>query len=572
MKGRIGVFFVGAALSTLTCPVAWAEHPAWLAEGRHGMVASDSAEASQAGLEMLKAGGNAIDAAAAVSFALGVTRPYSTGLGGGGFMIIRLAEGRTVVLDYRETAPARATAEMFVEARKRGGVTEYPSRHGHLAVAVPGVLAGQHHALSQFGTFDLARTVAPAIRLAESGFEIDHHFVASCKEALETYRKYPGLKESGAFIWKKYLGGGKAPGPGDRLIQPELAKLLREVAEHGPALFYHGPVAETIDQAMRRHGGLMTMADLARYEVKEREALRATYRGYAIITMPPPSSGGIAIAETLNILEQFDLRGLARQDPALAVHFQVEAMKHAFADRARWLGDADVASAWVSYLTSKSYAAGLAKRIDEFHAAGAATYGCSQLPEDSGTSHYCVVDRWGNVVVATETINTVFGSLAAIAEWGLILNNEMDDFSAEPGRANAFNLLQSKRNAPAPGKRPLSSMAPTIVLQDGEPLLMLGASGGPRIISSVLNVLLCLLEYRLPLDQAMLQPRPHHQWQPPELYFDSSPLRHVEQGLVNRGHQISKERKTGIVQVILKRPSGWLGASDPRKGGQPAVY
>ncbi|UCF32625.1 MAG: gamma-glutamyltransferase [Phycisphaerales bacterium] len=572
MKRRIWILPVAAAFLSLSCPVTRGEQPAWLAEGRHAMVASDSAEASQAGLDILKAGGNAIDAAAATSFALGVTRPYSTGLGGGGFMIIRFVGGRTVVLDYRETAPARASAEMFVEARKRGGITEYPSRYGYLAAAVPGVLAGQHRALSQFGTFDLARAVAPAIRLAESGFEIDQHFVASSREVLKTYEKHPDLKETSPFIWKKYLGGGALPKPGDRLIQPELAKLLREVAEHGPPFFYQGPVAEAIDQAMRRHGGVMTMADLGRYEVRQREALRVTYRGHEIITMPPPSSGGVAIAETLNILEQFDLRGLARQDPALAVHYQVEAMKHAFADRARWLGDTNDTSVSAFYLTSKSYAADLAKRIDEFHAAGVATYGCSQLPDDAGTSHYCVVDRWGNVVVATETINTVFGSLATIAEWGLILNNEMDDFSAEPDRANAFRLIQSERNAPAPGKRPLSSMAPTIVLKDGEPLLMLGASGGPRIISSVLNVLLCVLEYNLPLDQAIVEPRPHHQWQPDELFFDSAPLRQVERGLVNRGHKISDQRKTGIVQAIMKGPSGWLGASDPRKGGRPAGY
>jgi gamma-glutamyltranspeptidase/glutathione hydrolase len=556
----------------VTSPVVLAQRPGWLAEGRSGMVASDSAAASRAGCDILQAGGNAVDAAAAVSFALGVTRPYSTGLGGGGFMIVRLADGQVIVLDYRETAPAKATPDMFAAARRHDGPSPHPSRYGYLAACVPGVLAGQCRALSCSGTLPLSRVLEPAIHLAETGFELDEHFVDSATAKLDVYKKNPALRDSCGYVFNKYLGGSRLPRAGDRLVQPELARLLRSIAKDGPAFFYHGPVAEAIERAMCRRGGIMTAGDLAAYEVKQREPLRTAYRDYTIISLPPPSSGGIAIAETLNVLEHFDLGAVARRDAGLAAHYQIEALKHAFADRARWLGDPDFVPVPISHLTSGSYAAGLAKRIDEFHTAAMATYGCAQLPEDGGTSHFCVVDRWGNVVVATETINLVFGSLAAVEEWGLILNNEMDDFSAEPGKANAFGLMQSKRNAVAPGKRPLSSMSPTIVLKGGEPVLLLGASGGPRIISSVLSVLLGVTDYGLTLEQAMLQPRPHHQWRPNEVVFDSTPPRHVVEGLIKRGHRIAAERKKGIVQAILKTESGWLGASDPRKGGRPAGY
>jgi len=321
--------------------VVLAQRPAWVVEGRSGMVASDSAAASRAGCDILKAGGNAVDAAAAVSFALGVTRPYSTGLGGGGFMIARFADGRVVVLDYRETAPAAATADMFVAARRRGGPSQHPSGYGYLAAGVPGVLAGQCQALSRFGTLPLARVLEPAIHLAETGFKLDEHFIESAKSKLEVYEKNLWLKDSCGYVFNKYLGGGKLPRVGDRLIQPELAGLLRNIAKDGPAFFYHGPVAEAIERVMRRWGGIMTADDLAAYEVKRREPLRTSYRSYEIISLPPPSSGGVAIAETLNILENFELGAIARRDAGLAAHYQVEALKHAFADRARWLGDPD---------------------------------------------------------------------------------------------------------------------------------------------------------------------------------------------------------------------------------------
>jgi len=534
------------------------------------MVASDSAEASAAGLEMLEAGGNAIDAAAAVSFALGVTRPYSTGIGGGGFLIARTANGRVYVFDYRETAPAKARPDMYVRGDDGGPVAEHASRDGHLAVAVPGLVAGRRAVLEELGTLPWARTLQPAIRLARDGFLIDRHFTDAAEEALKRYRTDSSLTASCPYVYRTYLNGGELFPVGHRLRQPALAKLLEALASEGPGLMTRGRVAEAIEREMAAHGGVVRAADLRNYEVLRREPIGATYRGYDIITMPPPSSGGVAIAQTLNVLERFNLRAVRRRSQGRADHVIVEAFKHAFADRARHLADADFAPVPAALLTSKAYAGGLV--IDEESAPQRppGAYGTSQVSDDAGTSHYSIVDRWGNVVVGTETINTEFGSLAAVEEWGLVLNNEMDDFTSRPGEPNAYGLIQSDRNAPQPGKRPLSSMSPTIVLKKDKPVLMLGASGGPRIITSVLHVMINVLDYRMSLEDAMTAPRPHHQWQPDVLYFDQAPPDPLAVDLRSRGYEIADERKTGIVQAILRRLGGWAGASDPRKGGRPA--
>jgi gamma-glutamyltranspeptidase/glutathione hydrolase len=373
-------------------------------------------------------------------------------------------------------------------------------------------------------------------------------------------------------VYETHLRGGQIPSPGAKLVQPELANLLEGIAREGADFFYRGPVAKSLVREMKKHGGLVTEEDLADYRVRERQPLRTTYRSYEIIGMPPPSSGGIALAETLNILDDIDFASVARTDPILAVHYQIEAMKHAFADRARWLGDADFARVPVTLLISKKHALGSAAKLDPNQTASVDAYGTANVPDDAGTSHFCVVDRWGNVVVSTETINTTFGSLSAVDGWGLILNNEMDDFVSEPGKPNAYGLVQSTANAIAPGKRPLSSMTPTIVLENGEPFLLLGASGGPRIISSVLNVLLGVTDFDKSLERAIRDLRPHHQWQPELVYFDTDPPEEIRLGLTKRGHTLSERRRTGIVQAILRTRDGWLGASDPRKGGQPAGY
>jgi gamma-glutamyltranspeptidase/glutathione hydrolase len=538
------------------------------------MVASDSVYASRAGLEILQAGGNAFDAAAAVSFALAVTRPHSTGLGGGGFLIARLGrDGRTVVLDFRETAPAAAAADMYVQAARRDPDAPPASQYGHLAVAVPGLVAGRVQMLEAYGTKSLAEVIAPAIRLAREGFEVDQHYVKACAEVLGRYRTYPGLVNSCGYVYRVHLRKGDLPEPGETLVQPQLARLLEAIADGGADIFYRGPVAEAIEREMAAHGGILRAGDLAAYRVvTNRRPIESTYRGYELISMPPPSSGGICLAETLNVLEAADLPAIWKRDRSLARHYLIEAMKHAFADRARWLGDSDFASVPVRLLTSKAYARQLARGIDPLRCKDVDTYGAEVIPDDAGTSHFCVVDRWDNCVVSTETINTSFGSLAAVEEWGLILNNEMDDFSAPPGKMNAFGLVQSRRNAVAPGKRPLSSMAPTIVLRDGQPYLLLGGSGGPRIISSVLSVLLGVTDFGLSLSEAVAELRVHHQWRPDEVYLDRSGPPATIEDLSGRGHRVSERRRWGVVQAILIEEGKLIGASDPRKGGVPAGY
>ncbi len=546
--------------------------PEWIARGKSEMVAADSEHASKAGLAMLEAGGNAIDAAVAVSFALAVTRPYSTGLGGGGFMIARFADGRVVVQDFRETAPAASTPDMFVRAKAANPDWPSPSEFGLLGVAVPGLVAGRCEALKQWGTLSLEKVLQPAIDLARNGYPVDDDYVRTTKGILETYDKYPSLKESGGYVYRTHLKNGKLHQVGDKLVQPELARLLEGLAWDGPDFFYKGPVAADIVRAMKQHGGIITEADLADYKPKLREPILSTYRDYKLILIPPPSSGGVAIAETLNILEAFDNKEWDYK------HAQVEAMKHAFADRATWLGDQDFADVPLQRLLSKSYAHGLAQKINRIKASEITQYGSFLSPKDAGTSHFCVVDGKGNAVVSTETINTSLGSLAAIDGWGLILNNEMDDFTTNPATPNAFGLIQSSANAVAPGKRPLSSMSPTIILKDDRVFLLLGASGGPRIISSVLNVAILEMETWMPLEMAILAPRPHHQWQPDLVYFDNQDpvgIGIMKHELEKRGHKVAEERKTGIVQAIVRDLStpgqvGWVGASDPRKGGRPA--
>jgi gamma-glutamyltranspeptidase/glutathione hydrolase len=426
--------------------------------------------------------------------------------------------------------------------------------------------------LAQFGTISLERALAPAIRVAKEGFPVDQDYVGATREVLALYERHPALKETCRYVYETHLPGGRVRAVGDRLMQPALARLLEGIARNGPDFFYRGPVAKAVAGEMKQHGGILTAKDLAEYKVHRREPIRSTYREHELIGMPPPSSGGVALAETLNILETLDLPSIAKRDRGLAVHYQVEAMKHAFADRARLLGDSDFAGVPVAFLKSRLHAQQLASMLDPDKPLEIDTYGSAGIPDDGGTSHFCVVDRFGNVVASTETINTTFGSLAAVSEWGLILNNEMDDFVSGPGKPNAYGLVQSERNAIAPGKRPLSSMSPTIVLKNGKPYLLLGGSGGPRIISSVLNVLLSLTDYELSLEQAILSSRPHHQWQPDLVYFDAEPPQPVKAGLVKRGHHLAERRRTGIVQAILRTKNGWIGASDPRKGGRPAGY
>lgn len=537
--------------------------PDWIARGKSEMVAADSEYASKAGLAILEVGGNAIDAAVAVSFALAVTRPYSTGLGGGGFMIVRMADGNIIVQDFREVAPAGSTPDMFVEAKEAHPHSPSPSEFGYLAVAVPGLVAGRCEALAKWGTLPLSKVLEPAIKLARDGFPVDDDYVRTTKEILETYEKHPSLKESCGYVYRTHLNNGKLFRVGDKLVQPGLARLFEGLAADGPDFFYKGPVAADMVRVMKHHGGIISEKDLATYRPTALQPFTSTYRDYKLILMPPPSSGGIAIVESLNILEPSGFMDIARSDSGLATHLQVEVLKHAFADRGR------LPVPQPERFLSKSYARELADKLDSEKTATLKSYGISNL-NDSGTSHFSIVDRHANAVVSTETINTSFGSLAAVDEWGLILNNEMDDFTTQPGKPNAFGLVQSVENAPNPGAKPLSSMSPTIVLKGEKVYLLLGASGGPRIITSVFNVILGVLDKGLTLEQAIQAPRPHHQGQPDEVNFDRDPGQELIGALARRGHKISEKRKSGVVQAIMRDGDGWVGASDPRKGGKPA--
>ena len=398
----------------------------------------------------------------------------------------------------------------------------------------------------------LDRVLAPALRLAEKGFPVDEAYAAATREVLDTYEAHPKLRESCGYVWQVHLNEGRLRVAGDRLVQPELAKFFKALAAEGVDFFYRGAFADALAETMSRRGGIITKRDLADYAPKLREPLRSKYRDFELILMPPPSSGGIALTEALNVLEILDHHGVAARDAALALHDRIEAMKHVMADRAEFLGDADFVPVPVQRLTSKEFAKGLSAMIQADRVSLPREYGSLGMPKDAGTSHFCVVDRWGNVVVSTETINTTFGSLAAVDEWGVILNNEMDDFTSEPGKPNAFGLVQSSANAVAPGKKPLSSMSPTIVLRGDEPYLLIGSAGGPRIITSVLNVMLGLLDEGLSVEDAMQRIRPHHQWQPEELFFDRPPPADVAEALQGRGHKISHKRRSVTVQLIMR--------------------
>lgn len=565
---------VAAVCLALVIPATAAEPsnlPPFVAAGTKGMVASDCAYASQAGCKILQAGGNAMDAAVATSLALSVTRQFSSGLGGGGFFMVRLAKtGEVFALDYRECAPGAATADMFVKARAAAPDGPPPSQLGGLAPGVPGLLAGHNAIIQRFGTKPLSELIEPARQLAADGFTADESFADSIESARSKIQKYA------APAWSKAFRDGLLAEDikvGSVVRQPELAAALELIAKQGIREFYQGRIADALVQTVKDAGGIITREDLARYQPTWREPLHVRYRDrFEVLLMPPPSSGGVAIAEILNILEHWDLADAQRRDPSLAAHLTVEAMKHAMADRARLLGDTDFAQVPIAELISKQHADKLAQRIRLDRVSEPDRYG-KIPPEDAGTTHFSVVDQWGNVVSVTETINTEWGSLVMVKPWGFVLNNEMDDFSAEPERANAYNLQQSAANAVAAYKKPLSCMSPSIVLENGKPILAVGASGGPRIITATVQVILKVVDYGLPLAEAVAGPRLHHQWQPDEVNRNEYPADDaVVVGLKQRGHSVSDQRRRAIVQAVKLEGGRLVGASDPRKGGIPAGY
>ena len=546
----------------------------------HGVVAADHPLASEAGAEMLRQGGNVVDAAVATAFALTVVRPQSCGIGGGGFMVIWNAEEQeAVALDYRERAPAAATRDMY-QPEAGQPIDTGLSRRGGLAAAVPGDVAGLCYALEQYGTFDLPTVLRPAIRLAREGFLVDRTFAGAQQSTMEDLRRRTGDVERFGSLVKHYLNGGEPQEVGERFYSP-LAPVLERIAEQGPDGFYRGPVAEAIVEEIKRQRGIMTREDLAsatKTQPVVRKPLRGRHAGYDVVTMPPASSGGVAILETLNILHAFRQRRpdvvLSRlgHDAPQSVHLVTEAMKHAFADRAEFLGDADFADVPIDRLLSKRHAERLAARIDAEQTLPKEAYGRFAAVVDGGTSHLSVIDADGNAVACTETVNTFFGSYVVEPTYGIVLNDEMDDFAALPGEPNAYGLIQSEANAVAPGKKPLSSMSPTILVKEGKATIVAGASGGPRIISGTLLTLLNLTTFGLTPKEAVTSARYHHQWLPGTLFVEDDLLPKLKSPLEALGHEVTRRSSLCVVQAAVRTEEGLVGVSDPRKGGQPAGW
>lgn len=537
-------------------------HPAF---GREAMVVSQEARATRIGLDVLRRGGNAVDAAVAIGFALAVTLPRAGNLGGGGFMLAHLAEtGETHALDYRETAPAGASRDMFLDAA--GRVDEEKARYSHAAAGVPGTVAGLAYAARHWGTRPLAELVAPAIRLAEEGIAVTAALAETLNARRERLAKWPASRA--IFI----RPDGRPWAPGDRLVQADLARTLRRIAEHGAAGFYEGPTAEAIAADMAAHGGLITAEDLGGYRPVPRQPARGTYRGWRVASMPPPSSGGAHLVQLLNILEGYPLAAMGHNGAA-TIHVMAEAMKLAYADRAAHLGDPDFWPVPLAGLTSKTYAAELRARIDPERARPAAEIGAGApaLHEGEQTTHFSIVDAQGNAVANTYTINFSYGSGIVAAGTGVLLNNEMDDFSAKAGVPNAYGLIGGEANAILPGKRPLSSMTPTILFRDGAPALVTGSPGGSRIITTVLQIVLNVVDHGMNVAEATAAPRVHHQWLPDELRIEEGLSPDTLRILRELGHAPVVKDAMGATMSILRVEGGWTGAADPRVRGALAL-
>jgi gamma-glutamyltranspeptidase/glutathione hydrolase len=531
---------------------------------RNGLVVAQESRAARIGVEILDRGGNAVDAAVAVGFAMAVTYPRAGNIGGGGFMVIHLAKtGQDVTIDYRETAPAAATETMFLDAD--GEPDPKKSRDSALSVGVPGTVAGLALAHEKYGSgkLSLADLIEPAITLARNGVDVVDDIADTLPSAQERIARW----HSSAPVFLN--SDGSVLAPGQDLLQPDLAATLRAIAHDGPKAFYDGPVAEKLVAAIRKAGGIMTVDDLKNYRAIERAPVRGTYRGYDIVSMPPPSSGGVHLIEMLNILEGYDLAKLSRDE---SLHDMIEAMKHAYADRAVFMGDPDAVKMPVAGLISKKYAASLRAQIGERATPSADIRGGKPAGfEGRNTTHFSVIDRDGNAVSNTYTLNFSYG-LGLVAEGtGVLLNNELDDFTSKPGTANAYGLVGYDANLPGPGKRPLSSMTPTIVLKDGKPFLITGSPGGSRIITAVLQIIVNVIDFHMPIEQAVGAPRLHHQWQPDEVYVEPGFAPDVLEALAKRGHNIVPTPSYSSTNSIEVTPDGYIGAADRRTRGSLAA-
>jgi gamma-glutamyltranspeptidase / glutathione hydrolase len=534
----------------------------------HGMVVAADPLAARAGQKILEQGGNAIDAAVATGFALAVTYPGAGNIGGGGFMVIRFADGRTAAIDYREKAPSAATRTMYLDSA--GNFIPQKSTYGHLASGVPGSVAGMLAALDTFGTMTRAKVIAPAIALAGSGFPLHRRLASSLKSMLPEFMKFPGSVRS-------FLKKGEPLAEGDVWKQPDLARTLRLIAEKGKDGFYRGSVANALVAEMKRGGGLITHTDLESYRPVFRTAVHGTYRGYDVISMPPPSSGGIALVQLLNMLEPYDLHAYG-WNSAKTVHLMTEAMRRVYADRAEFLGDPDFAKVPQRWLLSREYAAARRATIDTMRASrsDAISHGSPVGHESEETTHYSVADKFGNCVSVTTTLNGGYGSCVTVEGAGFLLNNEMDDFSAKPGTPNMFGLIGNEANAIQPGKRMLSSMAPTILVKDAEPFMVIGSPGGSTIITTVLQVIVNVVDFGMTMQEAVDAPRFHHQWLPDKVYYEKGAFSAATIAQLRAmGHVLEQRAGTqGLAEGLLFNTAKKTidGASDARGYGEAAGW
>ena len=553
--------FVQAKEPSIYSHMATAQ-PVW---AKHGMVSSQEALATQAGVEILKQGGNAVDAAVAVGFSLAVTLPRAGNIGGGGFMLVHLAKpNKTIAIDYREMAPSAAHRDIFIG--EDGEPVKKLSREHGLAVGVPGTVMGMELALEKYGTMTMKQVTQAAIDMAQNGIAVTPDLQASLSGLKRRIAQCP----SSAEIF--YKADGTNYQTGEILKQPELAHSLSLIAKYGSKGFYQGETAEKIVAAIDAAGGNMTLADLKNYKVVEREPVVGEYRGYQVVSMPPPSSGGIHIIEMLNMLETYPIDELGH-NTAATLHLMTEAMKRAYADRSEYLGDPDFYDVPVKALISKDYAKQLAKQIATDKATPSSEIKPGKIApyESNQTTHYSVVDKWGNAVSNTYTLNFSYGSGLVAKGTGILLNNEMDDFSAKPGTSNGYGLVGGEANAVEAHKRPLSSMSPTIVMQDGKPYIITGSPGGSRIITTTMQIIMNVIDHNLNIAEATNAPRIHHQWLPDLLRVEHTLNRDTQTLLKAKGHEVKVNNAIGSTQSIMVTEQGIFGASDPRRAGSQTL-
>ena len=533
-------------------------HPVF---SRNGMVATQEARATKIALDILKKGGNAIDAAVGASFALAVTLPRAGNIGGGGFMLVHLGDsGKTLAIDYREMAPLASSFDMYLDEEEK--VDVQLSQTSYQSIGVPGTVAGMAYVLEKYGTLSLKEVITPAIKLAEEGIIVNEDIEYTLTKGRERLQQWP---ETAKIYYKP---DGSVYQIGERMIFKDLAWSFKEIAEHGAQAFYEGAIAEKLVADMEKHGGPITMKDLKNYRVAVREPVRGTYRGYEVIGMPPPSSGGIHIIQMLNILEKFPLNYLGHNS-ADSLHLMAESMKLAFADRSKYLGDPDWWNVPIKGLISKDYADELRSKINRYRVTPSAKINPENPDpfESNETTQYSIMDKFGNIVSNTTTLNFSFGSGIVASGTGILLNDEMDNFAAKPGVPNAYGLLGGEANAIQPTKRPLSSMSPMILLKDGKPFMAVGSPGGPRLINAILHVIINVIDHGMNIAEATNARRIHHQWKPDKLRVEKGHSPDTLRILMEKGHRIVTKNAMGSTQSVMRTEDGFYGASDPRRPG-----